>query len=130
MKNAGTILLSAGVLLVGFSLLTPLLFFLIAALLDKTLDGSILLQMEYALFSLIGIALLILGSCFSTKTSMTIIISSVVALLSMVGCFLASNPKTVFDWIVIACYYLSLLTTLSMGIAILHKRQGGSQPSL
>jgi hypothetical protein len=42
----------------------------------------------------------------------------------MVGSFLASNPKGTFDWIVTGCYYLSLLIALSVGIAILHTRQG------
>ena len=122
MKNAATILLSAGVLLVGFALLTPLLFFLIGLLLDKGSDGSILLEMEYAPLSFLGLVLLILGSIFSAKFSLPIIVTSGVAALSLVGSFLASNPKCTFDWIVTGCYYLSLLLALSVGIAILNTR--------
>ena len=122
MKNAGTILLSAGVLLVGFALITPLLFFLIGLLLDKGSDGSILLEMEYAPLSSLGLVLLILGSLFSAKFSLPIIITSGVAVLSMVGSYLASYPKGAFDWIVTGCYYLSLVIALSVGIAILNTR--------
>jgi len=123
MKNVGTILLAAGVLLVGFALITPLLFFLIGLLLDKGSDASMLIQMKYALLSFFGLVLLIFGSLISTKFSLPIIVSSGVAILSMVGSFLASNPMCTFDWIVTGCYYLSLLIALSVGIAILHTRQ-------
>jgi len=123
MKNVGTILLAAGVLLVGFALITPLLFFLIGLLLDKGSDASMLIQMKYALLSFFGLVLLIFGSLISTKFSLPIIVSSGVAILSMVGSFLASNPKCTFDWIVTGCYYLSLLIALSVGIAILHTKQ-------
>ena len=122
MKNAGTILLSAGVLLVGFALITPLLFFLIEVILGKTGDASILLEMEYASLSFIGLGMIVVGSFFSPKRSPIIIVSSVVAALAMVGSFLASNPKCTFDWIVTGCYYLSLITALSVGIVILHTR--------
>jgi len=123
MKNVGTILLAAGVLLVGFALITPLLFFLIGLLLDKGSDASMLIQMKYALLSFFGLVLLIFGSLISTKFSLPIIVSSGVAILSLVGSFLASNPKCTFDWIVTGCYYLSLLIALSVGIAILHTKQ-------
>ncbi|MGB4405685.1 MAG: hypothetical protein WBI82_02380 [Sphaerochaeta sp.] len=123
MKNAGTILLSAGVMLVGFALFTPLLFFLIGALLGKGNGGSALQEMEYALLSLIGLVLLVVGSLMSAKFTLPISISSGVAALSMVGFFLANNPKTVFDWIVTGCYYFFQLVALSVGIAILHTRQ-------
>ncbi len=124
MKNVGTIILSAGVLLVGFALLTPLLFFLIGAVLDKNCDGSVLLEMEYALFSLIGLVLLVAGSLFTAKFSLSLIVSSGIATLSMVGSYLAINPRTVFGWVVTGCYYISQLIALSVGIAILHTRQG------
>ena len=122
MKNAVTILLSAGVLLVGFALLTPLLFFLIETYLGKGSEGSVLQEMGYALLSFIGLVLLVVGSLLSAKFMLPISISSGVAALSMVGFFLASNPKTAFDWVVTGCYYLSQLIALSMGIAILHMR--------
>ncbi|MBI9094101.1 MAG: hypothetical protein JEY71_04365 [Sphaerochaeta sp.] len=123
MKNAGTILLSAGVMLVGFSLLTPLLFFFIGALLGKGSEGSVLQEMGYALLSLIGLVLLVVGSLVSAKFTLPMSIFSGVATLSMVVCFLASNPKTVFGWVVTGCYYFSQLVALSVGIAILHTRQ-------
>ncbi len=126
MKNVGTILLSAGVLFVGFALLTPLLFFLIGLLLDKRVDGNILLQMEYALLSFMGIVLLSLGSVFSVKLSLPIIVSSVVASLSMVVSIYANKSRNTFDWIVTGCYYISLLVALGAGIAILHTKK--SQP--
>ena len=118
MRNAGTILLSTGVLLIGFALFTPLLFFLIGLLLDKTGDGSLLLQMEYALVSFVGLALLILGSIFSQKVSATLIISSSVALLAIV----VSGLEGLIGWIVTGCYYLSLFTALGVAIGILHTR--------
>lgn len=123
MKNVGTILLSAGVLFVGFALLTPLLFFLIGLLLDKRVDGNILLQMEYALLSFMGIVLLSLGSVFSVKLSLPIIVSSVVASLSMVVSIYANKSRNTFDWIVTGCYYISLLVALGAGIAILHTKK-------
>ncbi|MDY0288707.1 MAG: hypothetical protein RBR15_07785 [Sphaerochaeta sp.] len=115
MKNASIILLSAGVLFVGFSLVTPLLFFLIGAMLDKSFDVSALLQMEYALIAFVGLLMLILGSIFSKKVSPTIIISSTIALLAIVV-----SPK-VSSFIVTGCYYLSLLTAFSVGSARLHR---------
>lgn len=114
MKNSGIVLLSAGVLFVGFSLITPLLFFLIGALLDKNFDMSLLLQMEYALIAFVGLFMLILGSIFSKKTSLTIIISSTVALLAIVVA-----PK-LNSSLVTGCYYIYLVTAISVGIARLH----------
>lgn len=120
MRNAGTILLSTGVLLIGFALFTPLLFFLIGLLLDKTGDGSLLLQMEYALLSLIGLALLVVGSTFSVKFTTPLIVPSIVAILAIAGSYYAKEPKEIIDWIVIGCYYLSLLVAFGVGIANLH----------
>ncbi len=122
MRNTGIIFLSAGVLFVGFALLTPLLFFLIGALLEHSFDLTILLGMEYALLSCIGLVLLILGYLFSAKWSPSIIVSSGIATLAMVLCLVASEPKGVFYWIVRGCYFLSLLTALGMGIGILHTK--------
>ncbi len=116
MRNSGIILLSAGVLLIGFSLLTPLLFFLIEAALNKSSDASVLLQMEHALLSCIGLALLILGSIFSKKISLPIIISSSVALLALA----VSGREGLLGLIITGCYYLSLLTSFGFAIAILH----------
>ncbi|NBK20651.1 MAG: hypothetical protein EOM68_01335 [Spirochaetia bacterium] len=124
MKNAPTILLSAGVLLVGFTLLTPLLFFLIGFLLDKHGNGSILLGMDYAFLSFGGLVLLVLGSLFAKRYALVIGITSGVATLAMVGCFYATEPKGLFDWFVSGCYYLSLLVALGVSIAILHTREG------
>ncbi len=124
MKNASTILLSAGVLLVGFTLITPLLFFVIGLVVNNTSDTSIFLEMEYAFLSLIGMVFLILGSVFSGRFYLAIIIASVVAATAMVGSVLANYPKDTFGLVVIGCYYLSLLIALSVGIAILHTRQG------
>lgn len=124
MKNAPTILLSSGVLLVGFALCTPLLFFLIGLSLNNASDGSILLGMEYALLSFVGLVLLVLGSLFSKQHTLAMGITSGVAALAMVGCLSASDPKSVFDWFVSGCYYLSLLVALGVSIAILHTRQG------
>lgn len=123
MKNVGTILLSAGVMLVGFTLLTPLLFFLIGALLGKGSEGSVLSEIAHAHLSLIGLVLLVAGSLLSAKFTLPILVSSGVAILSMVCFLFASNPKTVFGWIVTGCFYLSQLFALSVGIAILHARQ-------
>lgn len=120
MKNVATILLSVGVLFVGFALLTPLLFFLIGLLLNKIGDTSVLLQMEYALISFIGLAMLVTGSIFSAKFLIPTIASFAVATLAIAVSFVANSPKGIFDWIVIGCYYLSLFTALGMGIAILH----------
>ena len=120
MKNSDTILLSLGVLLVGFALLTPLLFFLIGLLLKKGGDTGILLEMEYAFLSFIGIVLLILGTVFSARFLFPMIMVAVVASISLVCIFLASDPRGVFDWIVMGCYYLSLLVALILGMAILH----------
>ncbi len=124
MKNASTILLSAGVLLVGFTLITPPLFFLIGLVVNKISDTSMLLEMKYAFLSLIGMVLLILGSVLSGRFYLAIIVSSVFAAMAMVGSFLATSPKDPFGLVVIGCYYLSLLIALSVGIAILHTRQG------
>ncbi len=121
MKNRGTILLSSGVLLVGFSLLTPLLFFLIEGLLGKGFETSVLLEMEYAFLSFLGLVLLVLGSIFSAKFSPSIIISSGMASLAMVGAQFASDPKGVFDWVITGLYYCSLLGSFAAGMVILHR---------
>ncbi len=123
MKNAGIILVSGGVLLIGFSLLTPLLFFLIEVCLDNSADGSILLQMEHAALSCIGLGLLILGSLFFRRKSLTIILSSVVAVLVIVVSYLTSVPAGFFGWIVTGGYYLALFTAFSAGIMLLHAQR-------
>lgn len=120
MKNSGTILLSAGLLLVGFSLLTPLLFFLIGFLLDKSGDGSMLLQMEHASLSLVGLVLLILGSIFSTRISLAVIISSAIAILVIAASYVVTTSHETFGWIVTGGYYLSLLTAFILAIVVLH----------
>ena len=122
MKNLGTILLSAGVLLLGFSLLTPLLFFFIEALVGKGFDLDELLGMQYALLSSIALVLLVLGSKFSNKFSISITILSVMTALAMVGSFSASDPRGVLDWVVTGCYYLLLLIILGRGIIMLHRQ--------
>ena len=125
MRNTGIILLSAGVLLVGFALLTPLLFFLIGWVLDSTSDISILLGMECAPLSFLALVLLVLGSLFSRKHTLTIGIISVVATLAMVICLSPTFPKGTISVIARGCYYLSLLIALGLGIAILQ----GKRPS-
>lgn len=120
MRNIGTILLSAGILFVSFTLLTPLLFFFIDLLLEKSGDGAALLEMKYTFLSMAGLMLLVLGSVRSSKFPATIIVSSIVATLALVLSFFASDPRHVFDWIVIGCYYISLLIAVSVGIALLH----------
>lgn len=122
MKNGGILLLSAGVLLVGFALLTPLLFFLIGFVLDNTIDGGILLGMECSPLSFLGLVLLVLGSLFSKKHALAIGIISIVATLAMVMCLSSTFPKGTISMIASGCYYLSLLVALGLGIAILHTK--------
>lgn len=126
MKNTGTILLSAGVLFVGFSLFTPLLFFLIGALLDNSYDTSILLQMEYAFLSCIGVVLLVLGSILSLNVSLARILSAIISsslvILAYVVSFAIKDGAGLFAWIVTACHYLALVTAFGIGISILHTK--------
>ncbi|HKL59714.1 MAG TPA: hypothetical protein VJ863_07435 [Sphaerochaeta sp.] len=122
MKNTGVILLSAGVLLIGFALLTPLLLFLIGLVLHNTVDGSMLLEMECSPLSFIGLVLLVPGSLVSRKHSLGIGIASGVALLAMVGCLSPTFPKGIVSMIATICYYLSLFVALGLGIAILHTK--------
>lgn len=122
MRNIGTILLSAGVLLVGFSFLSPLLFFLIEATLGTSGDTGMLLEMEHAAISFVGLLLLALGSIFSEKRSPLIIASSSLAGLALVSSFFVTDPKGAFRWVVTCCYYLGILTAFGAGIATLHKK--------
>ncbi|MDT4762684.1 hypothetical protein [Sphaerochaeta sp. PS] len=126
MRNIGTILISLGVLLIGFALLTPLLFFLIALLLGKASDASLLLGMQYALLSSAGVALVFVGSLLTSSVTLLLGFSFFFSALSLVGSLVApllNGTRDLFFQIAQMLFFASQLVALCCGIALLHRNE-------